>query len=384
MRCLIIKLRRFDYYDDLRKACTDNGIHAVTEYCESVADSENILLAIDRFRPDFILNHPMFSIVVSRIGAAKSIPVLHWVVDKCLNNKYFQTDLYNKTDFIFLTYRDDAEKLAALGVKAKYLPNACNIEPVAPQVAEQPYGVSFVGTIEMGENNYYRRSAELARMKLNQESPDQTPLFEHMLAACDAILQQQNAASKEFRYILPELVARAYGQKGNILQVSGLQPDDLTLLLTKEAAFKQRRHFFQAIPHLEAFGPPDWQQAELPNVHYRGALPLRTSGKVFAASRINLSLTRIYALDGLSDRLFNVLAARGFLLANRQTTLSEIFQEGIDLETYATVEELLDKIRFYENHPLAREKIARHGQENVARNHTFTNRIREMLTLISG
>ncbi|MBF0154611.1 MAG: glycosyltransferase [Magnetococcales bacterium] len=383
MRCLLTKLRRFNYYDDMARACHDNGIMAVSEYCENKEDGEKILDMIDRFRPDFILSHPAYSLIASRVGHLKGIPVLHWLADKFINRDHLNRDIYTDTDFIFPTCREDTELLRKIGVKASYMLNVCNLKPVHYHTEEKKYGVSFVGTIELGRNNYYRQVMEAARETFNQDSELHRSIFETMQNAFDAILQQQKEAAQQFRYILPELIAKTYEQIGPILLQSNIQPDNLAFLLAKETAFHQRRHFIEALPHLDAFGPEDWTKAELPNVRYWGeADQYRESGHVFGASRINLAIARIYAMDGLSDRIFNVLFAQGFLLANRQETLSEVFQEGVDLEMYTTADELLDKIRFYENNPQAREKIARQGHDNVVKNHTFTNRIREMLPLL--
>ncbi|MBF0154610.1 MAG: glycosyltransferase family 1 protein [Magnetococcales bacterium] len=383
MRCLITQFRRFNYYDDMVKACRENGLEVACVYCDDLEDGGQVLETVNRFRPHFILNHPIYSLVASRVGAMKGIPVVHWIVDKILNKECYNSPIYSDTDLVLSTYREDADKLAALGVRAGYLLNACNIEPVDYGRVEKQYGVTFVGTIELGKNNYYRQIMASGRDTFDRASPAHAALFQTIQNACDEILHQQQEASRLFLYKVPELVAEMYKKTGHVFLQARFIPDDVVALLTKETAFHQRRHFLQAIPQLDAFGPEDWTQAELPNVSYRGAVDLRASGHVFAASRINLSITRIYQLDGLSDRIFNVLRARGFLLANRQETLSEVFQEGVHLDTYSTVEELLDKIRFYEKSPHIREKIAARGYDNVLKNHTFTQRIREMLPLLS-
>ncbi|MBF0427021.1 MAG: glycosyltransferase family 1 protein, partial [Magnetococcales bacterium] len=371
MRCLLITLRSFDYYDDLARACVENGIEVACVPGNDLEDGRRILETIQAFRPHFILNHPIFSVMVSRIGVLKGIPVLHWVVDKLLNRDCLNRSVYGETDLILSTYRDDVAKLTALGVRAAYLLNACNIEPVNDGGTKKRYGVSFVGTIELGVNNYYRRSMEHWQRHLSVATTSQAGMFEVLQQTCDKILLAQQEASCQFQYRIPELVAAARATLDPILRHTGLQPDDLVALLAKETVFHQRRHFLRAIPTLDAFGPQDWLVADLPNVHYHGVVALRASGQVFAASRTNLSLTRIYQLDGLSDRIFNVLRARGFLLANRQETMDEVFQEGVDYAAYATVEEMLDKIRFYDSNPQIRERIAHQGCEKKKKNHTF-------------
>ncbi|MBF0127648.1 MAG: glycosyltransferase family 1 protein, partial [Magnetococcales bacterium] len=94
---------------------------------------------------------------------------------------------------------------------------------------------------------------------------------------------------------------------------------------------------------------------------------------------INLSITRPHGMCGMTDRIFNVLHSRGFLLTDRTPSLLECFREGWDLETFSSPEEMNDKIRFYLAHETQRAAIARQGAETVLRGHLFVHRIREMV-----
>ncbi|MBF0153490.1 MAG: glycosyltransferase family 1 protein [Magnetococcales bacterium] len=390
LRCLITRFRAFHYYEDLARACIDNGMEVASEYGETAADIEGLRERIDRFRPDFILNHPLFSEHVARVGAEKGIPVFHWMVDKIVHKGRFCQIEFFDTDHILSTYLHDVDHLKERGVRADYFLNACNIDPVDYSRDRLKYGVGFVGTIELGENNYYRQFIAKMRENCAGLSPDLVLVTEKLIQFFDEVLQLQQESSKNFHYILPYLEKTLFQNIEGIFSFQNdkgvstdFNADDMVAVLVKETSHLQRRHFFQAIPHLDAFGPEDWTRADLPNVHYRGLCDqYRESGHVFASSRINLAVSRIYSLDGLSDRIFNVLFAGGFLLANRQESLARVFHEGVELESYATVEELLDKIRFYENNTLARQRIARAGRENVLKNHMFKNRMGELLRLL--
>lgn len=73
------------------------------------------------------------------------------------------------------------------------------------------------------------------------------------------------------------------------------------------------------------------------------------------------------SLNGdLNRRVFEVLMAGGFLLTDRisaQTGVYELFQEGIHLECYGDVPELIEKIRFYLAHPEQAAQIAAAGHQ---------------------
>ncbi|MBF0426166.1 MAG: glycosyltransferase [Magnetococcales bacterium] len=391
-RCLIARFRAYHYYDDLARACTESGMEVALAFCEYREDVDAFNQVIERFRPDFILSHPHFSESISAIGAARGIPVVHWMVDKIIHRGQFHRGKFSDGDLILSTYRHDVDHFRGMGVRAEYLPNACNILPVDDVHGDPRYGVGFVGTIELGENNYYRQFVDTMRTQSVGQAPELIAVIEKMIQFFDQVLDLQEEASKNFQYILPHLEKNLFRSLEGIFTFKNDEGDsanftanDMVAILIKETSFRQRRHFFSALPSLDAFGPEDWTRANLPNVRYHGTCEqYRESGQVFAHSRINLAIARIYSLDGLSDRIFNVLFAGGFLLANRHDPLSELFREGIDLDTYATVEELLDKIRFYENNPQARERIARAGRENVLRNHTFKNRAAELRRLATS
>ncbi|MBU5638028.1 glycosyltransferase [Geomonas sp. Red69] len=62
-------------------------------------------------------------------------------------------------------------------------------------------------------------------------------------------------------------------------------------------------------------------------------------------------------------RLFEAAGSGSFLLTDYQANISRYFEPGRELETYASPGELAEKVRYYLEHPEAREEIARRGQQ---------------------
>lgn len=98
------------------------------------------------------------------------------------------------------------------------------------------------------------------------------------------------------------------------------------------------------------------------NVNFSGS-PYAECLDVYVQSKIVLNCS----LNGdLNRRVYEVLMVGGFLLTDRlapQSGLPLLFREGVHLECYGCQQELLDKIKYYLNHPDAAEKIARQGHE---------------------
>ena len=97
--------------------------------------------------------------------------------------------------------------------------------------------------------------------------------------------------------------------------------------------------------------------------------------RVFRQSKINLNITTRSITSGLSQRVWDVLACKGFLLTNYQPEIELYFKDGIHLATYSSQEEMLDKIRFYLSHDDERKKIAQKGYDEMNQNGSIVNRV---------
>lgn len=122
----------------------------------------------------------------------------------------------------------------------------------------------------------------------------------------------------------------------------------------------------------------------LHNVRVRGGIKTLTEmPKAFHLSKINLNMTIKPIQTGLPLRIFDILGCGGFLMTNYQEELTDHFQIGVDLESYSSMDELVDKCRFYLEHEELRRQIALNGYNNVKNNHTYQQRLLEMLRTIT-
>lgn len=85
-----------------------------------------------------------------------------------------------------------------------------------------------------------------------------------------------------------------------------------------------------------------------------------------------------------SARDYRVMAAGGFLLTNHVTDYERVFVPGKEFDTYRTIDECCEKIRFYLQHSDERNRIKVQGQAVVHQHHTFLHRMQRMLHLIGG
>ena len=78
-------------------------------------------------------------------------------------------------------------------------------------------------------------------------------------------------------------------------------------------------------------------------------------------------------------RLLDVLDCGGFRLAEYSDALVELFEPGRHLDCYRNLEELLEKVEYYLEHPEETASIALAGMEAVRNHHTIGHRARHMI-----
>lgn len=119
----------------------------------------------------------------------------------------------------------------------------------------------------------------------------------------------------------------------------------------------------------------------LPGKVIQGILPENSLDALFLNSSINLGFTRMTGdnpdLPGKTHmklRDFEVPLAGGFYLVERVPEYADLFKPGTEIETWGMVDELLDKISYYLDHPDARNEIAVAGRRRAEADHTWEKR----------
>ena len=103
-------------------------------------------------------------------------------------------------------------------------------------------------------------------------------------------------------------------------------------------------------------------------------------------SKIILNITRstFYGVEtGLNLRIFEALAAGGFLLTDYSDELADLFHLGHEIESFKCAQELEDKVAFYLKNDSAREKIAQQGYLAFKSKHHWGIRVNKMLETIA-
>lgn len=105
--------------------------------------------------------------------------------------------------------------------------------------------------------------------------------------------------------------------------------------------------------------------------------------QLYNSSKIVLNITGWDSnkLTGFNLRIFDVPACGAFLITDYSEALTEHFTLGAEIESYASLEELRRKLRYYLRHDLAREHIALAGYKKTQRLSSIADRMEHMLRI---
>lgn len=128
---------------------------------------------------------------------------------------------------------------------------------------------------------------------------------------------------------------------------------------------------------------PIWlNTAKIENMVQNKFVANEEKSKAFRAAKVIVNNIQPGEIEGTNVRTFEVAAAGGFQLVNDRPALSELFEIGKQIETFKSVEELKDKIRYFIAHPTERKAIAEAGAARVTKEHTYKHRLEKIFSTL--
>ncbi|WP_068620041.1 CgeB family protein [Paenibacillus tuaregi] len=122
----------------------------------------------------------------------------------------------------------------------------------------------------------------------------------------------------------------------------------------------------------------------------------RETAEVYSGSKIVINLHRSHEDDTVNNnairlhadspnpRTFEIAASGTLQLIDQRADLARFYTPGVEIETYESPQELLEKVDFYLTHEKERRDIALRALERTYSEHTYAHRINEMFTVIFG
>ncbi|MCM1154691.1 MAG: glycosyltransferase [Roseburia sp.] len=109
---------------------------------------------------------------------------------------------------------------------------------------------------------------------------------------------------------------------------------------------------------------------------------LTESSKVYYAGKINLNVTLRSIESGVPLRIFEIMSVGGFVLSNWQEGIEELFEEGKEIVTFKSPEEMLEKAEYYLAHDKERIRIGIGGYQKVKNCYTFEHQLEKIISIL--
>ncbi len=110
-----------------------------------------------------------------------------------------------------------------------------------------------------------------------------------------------------------------------------------------------------------------------------GIMPPREVNLLYNRSRIVLNHHFINDGTGVNPRLFDIAGSGSFQLVDEREHLERMFIPGQEVETYSSIDELVEKVLHYTGQPRRTAEIGRAAGERALREHTYNHRVRRIL-----
>ena len=355
--------------------------------------------ALDKYHPMFVFSINFFP-AIADICHIYGVKYLCWTVD-CPVPELFSKSVQHETNRIFLFDKAQYERIYPYNPKGVfYLPLAAATERFDKVVAEITNedaakfssDISFVGSLYIEKNPLRTLKSELPEFV--------TGYINGVVEASLKVMGynfMEETITEEIVSALKEADPYFYSPKDTVMDIS--KTGDLTFKLAENTSMDISKfvaaHSYLGMQAAEVdrirtlntlakyFNVDLYTRSDtldLKNVHiYGGVKTLTEMPKIFHLSKINLNMTIKPIQTGLPLRIFDIMGCGGFCMTNFQAEIPELFEIGVDLEAYSSLEELVDKCSYYLTHEDERRQIALNGYRKVKEYHGYVNRMVEMV-----
>lgn len=118
----------------------------------------------------------------------------------------------------------------------------------------------------------------------------------------------------------------------------------------------------------------------------RPRIPFHQMVRVFSRSKINLNLSNSSMLIGqqIKGRNFEIPGTRGFQLSSNADNLTEYYDDGKEIVIFNSVDELIEKAKYYLKNENERNEIATNGYVRTIAEHTWQHRFEKIFNYINS
>ncbi len=348
------------------------------EICELVRH------AIENTKAQLVISYD-FAETIAQACFEVDVPYISWVYDAPQMELYTHYALL-PSNYVFVFDKKQRERLRDIGLANVYhIPLAVHANKVRIALEKGGEKVAYQNEIGFVGQLYRKKHIEdlirQAPIKIQEELEQsieqcflkwntQTSMHESMTEACvnyfgdidkHRIVHDYPYATEQFFYEAAVL-SRILANRERVSILNTLAEEHDVALYTFDKDTEQISDKVKVLPGAK-------YDYEVSNI-YRG-------------NKINLNITLHCIEKGVSQRIFDVMAAGGFMMSNYQEELEELFVPGEEIVLYHNMQELEELVDYYLAHDEEREKIARKGQDKVLRLHNYHEKMDRVVQLVT-
>ncbi len=333
---------------------------------------EELEYSIEKLKPAFVFS-TNYQNGLAEFCHKHNLPLLCWEVDPHLDDLRVKGEAARVLSYFSYNKANLARLSRSSFNTTRYLPLATNPERRFPEQAktEAAFPVAFVGSsmvqqVAEARQNFlslYERTASAEEQRL-------WPAHSLLQAICEEQAQDYT------RFLIPDSLQKRVPDFNHNNQQQGTV--NAVMLIGEIMAAEKRITYLNSLSDIgvHVWGDPGWTANITEGVHWHGYAGHRNElNSIYSSAAINIDISRLYQMEIIPMRVFDILACKGFLITEYSDELASHFLIGVELETYKTIGELREKVRYYLANPERRQDIASQGYRAVRERHTIRQRL---------
>lgn len=261
-------------------------------------------------------------------------------------------------------------------------------EILAAQIKHYQPDVLFNQAMDTLSSRFLQELKPYVGMLLGQHAASPLPLGADF-SCYDLVLSSFPPTVEHFRTQgIPAAFQRlGFGPACGAGREGDARPWDITFVGNFFPIHRSRLAWLEALcthfPQIHVWGQPG-QLARGSAVRrcYQGPAWGREMFSIFARSKITLNHHGNIRPYANNCRLYEATGMGALLVTDWAANLHEMFEPDTEVVAYRSVEHCVDLLRYYLDHPTSRDKIARAGRERTLREHTYVQRMEELVALV--
>lgn len=348
------------------------GVRARTFYCSDSLFTRFYRCALDFFheKPDLMvcINHS--SNYVASFAEPVPIPRLVYYVDHPDRTVEVPFHPHDRVIGVSETFRHAVERRG--GSFLGEIPVAAPAHMAPPRNIHHPeQKITYVGSVTDTRPLWNRIPASIRDW---MEAVVNAQLS-HPTAPMMELMDNNPLDAKQHSMLIS--IVRAHQPKAHFMSDERLLEYTLYVESNSRRRVQALSSLAEQVP-LEIYGPPDWwTRPDTQPIRTKYRHPVSSAHDLkhlYAESTINLSINSLQGFGFVNQRLFEVPAAGGFLLAEQVPGMEAVFQRDHEMAWFETWEDMRNQIEHWLDRDNERHEMILRAQRRMQQEHTYTQR----------